>query len=312
MKKQKNKKTTATVVSISVAIFLTLLKTFFGVMSGSLAIIASAVDSILDIISSSINYYAIKKSEEPPDDKHPFGHGKFESLAAFIQSLIIMLSGGFILYKAYLKIAHNQKVSDLSQGIYTMIISLIVTFVLVLYLKKIAKSENSSVLKADALHYEIDLFTNLGILISLFLIKFTKIHLIDAIISIIISIYIIYEALKLAIDVSKDLLDTEIDPEIKEQILEILNEFDEFHLDFHNLRTRKAGSKMFVDFHLTLCQNISLREAHLITEKIEKTIKNKIENIDVIIHIDPCNILPCEGMDNCNRNKITLKLEDYK
>ena len=309
---KKNRKTTATVVSISVAIFLTLLKTAFGLMSGSLAIIASAVDSGLDIISSGINYYAIKKSEEPPDDKHPFGHGKFESLAAFIQSLIIMLSGGFILYKAYLKIVNKIRVSDLSQGIYVMITSLIVTFALVVYLKKVAKSENSSVLKADALHYEIDLFTNFGVLTSLFFIKYTGMHFIDAVTSVIISIYIIYEALKLAVGVSKDLLDAEIDPETKKQITDVLSEFEDYHLDFHNLRTRKAGPEMFADFHLTLCQNISLREAHSITEKIEDAIKNKIENIDVIIHIDPCNILPCEGTDNCDISKAELKLKDNK
>ena len=309
---KKNRKTTATVVSISVAIFLTLLKTAFGLMSGSLAIIASAVDSGLDIISSGINYYAIKKSEEPPDDKHPFGHGKFESLAAFIQSLIIMLSGGFILYKAYLKIVNKMWVTDLSQGIYVMITSLIVTFVLVVYLKKVAKSENSSVLKADALHYEIDLFTNFGVLISLFFIKYTGMHFIDAVTSVIISIYIIYEAMKLAVIVSKDLLDAEIDLETKKQITDVLKEFDEYYLDFHNLRTRKAGPEMFADFHLTLCQNISLREAHSITEKIEEAIKNKIENIDVIIHIDPCNIMPCEGADNCNISKAELKLKDNK
>jgi cation diffusion facilitator family transporter len=312
MKKIKSKKAKATIVSISVAILLALLKTIFGVISGSLAVIASAVDSILDIISSSINYYAIKKAEAPPDENHPFGHGKFESLAAFIQSIIIMISGGFILYKSYLKIIHNSSVSNLSQGIYIMLFSIIITLFLVIYLNKTAKTENSNVLKADALHYEIDLFTNIGVLASLIIIKYTNFHYIDPLVSVIISLYIIFEAVKLAVEVSKDLLDAEIDSETKQQIIDILNDFDEFHLDFHNFRTRKAGSKMFVDFHLTLCQNLPLRDAHKICEKIENSIKNKIKDVDVIIHIDPCTILPCEGIDTCNRNKIILKLKELK
>lgn len=310
-----SKKARATTFSIFTAATLAIVKTITGIMIGSLAIIASAADSILDIVSSSVNFYAIRKSEEPPDAEHPFGHGKFESLATFLQSLVIMLSGFYILYKAYYKFTHQLPVTHLDAGIAIMLFSILATFILSKYLKKVAKEENSQVLKADALHYEIDLLTNSGVLISLIIIKYSGLDLIDAIISAIISIYIMIEAIKLAMEASSDLLDSELPSEDIDELKRILDEYDDLHIDYHNLRTRKAGSKKFVDMHLTLCRNLPLVDAHQISDNIEKTIQAQIQDIDVIIHIDACSVKECDTLgkstnsedDTCNREKLILE-----
>lgn len=298
-----SKKAKATVVSIATATALAIVKSIIGISIGSLAIIASAADSILDIASSSVNFYAIRKSEEPPDENHPFGHSKFESLATFLQSIFIMLSGIYILYKAYEKVTSDIPITNLNAGIGIMLLSIIATFTLSKFLKRVADSERSQVLKADALHYEIDLLTNGGVLISLVVIKFTNFIIIDAIVSVLISFYIIFEALKLSFEVSKDLLDAELPEEDLLQIQKIINNLNDSHIDYHNLRTRRAGSKKFVDMHLTLCRNLPLIEAHDISDQIEAAIKSEINDIDVIIHLDPCSVTDCDKKGTCIRNK---------
>lgn len=305
-------KSSASKVSIAVAASLALIKGLSGFFIGSLALLTSAVDSILDVIASSVNYFAIKKSEEPPDEDHPFGHSKFESMATFLQSIIIFFSGAFILYKSYEKIKIKGVVENVDAGIYVMFISVAVTICLSIFLKKVARQTESSVLKADALHYDMDILTNAGIIVTFFVIKLTGFHVVDAIISVIISFYIIYSSVKLNFEVSKDLLDVELPKNLKEEIIKIIEEYDSLHMDYHKLRTRRAGSKKFVDMHLTLCRNLSLEDAHIISDFIESRIRETIADSDVTIHIDPCDVSECPGIDACNDNKLKLELSKIK
>ncbi|MEC9491538.1 cation diffusion facilitator family transporter [Flexistipes sp.] len=295
------RKTGAALTSAFVAGTLAVIKLVTGLMINSLVIVTSAVDSIMDIVTSSINYYAIKASEQPPDKEHPFGHHKYESLATFIQSIIIMLSGFYILYEAYSKYINKESVTNVNNGLYVMFFSILVTLFLTIFLRRTAKREESAVLKADALHYEIDILTNLGVIGTLFVVKFTGIEIIDPVVSVLIAVYIVYSALKLNFNVTKDLVDTELPVDIKEKIIDIIKQYDDYHLDFHRLRTRQAGSKKFVDLHLTLCREVSLKDAHKIADIIEKRIRDEIKNSDVIIHIEPCEDENCPGIDYCDK-----------
>lgn len=305
-------KSGASRVSIAVAASLAIIKALSGYFIGSLALLTSAVDSILDIIASSVNYFAIKKSEEPPDELHPFGHSKFESMATFLQSLIIFFSGLFILYKAYEKIVKKGVVENIDAGIYVMLFSMFATVFLSIFLRKVAHRTESSVLKADALHYDMDILTNAGIIVTFFVIKYTGLHIVDAVISVIISFYIIYSSIKLSFEVSKDLVDAELPRNIKEDIIKIIEEYDSLHVDYHKLRTRRAGSKKFIDMHLTLCRNLSLEDAHKISDFIENKITETIPDSDVTIHVDPCDISDCPGIDACNDNKLKLELSKIR
>ncbi|HCW92254.1 MAG TPA: cation transporter [Flexistipes sinusarabici] len=302
------RKTAAALTSVFVAGTLAVIKLVTGLMINSLVIVTSAVDSIMDIVTSSINYYAIKASEQPPDKEHPFGHHKYESLATFIQSIIIMLSGFYILYEAYSKYINKESVTNVNNGLYVMFFSILITLFLTIFLRRTAKREESAVLKADALHYEIDILTNLGVIGTLFVVKFTGIEIIDPVVSVLIAVYIVYSALKLNFNVTKDLVDTELPVDIKEKIIDIIKQYDDYHLDFHRLRTRQAGSKKFVDLHLTLCREVSLNDAHKIADTIEKRIKDEIKNSDVIIHIEPCTDENCTGIEHCEK-KVRIDIE---
>ncbi len=308
---KKGEKTKATKVAITVAFCLAVSKAVVGFVTGSLSILSSAVDSILDIAASLFNFIALKKSEEPADTGHQYGHGKYEAMAAFIQSIIIFLSGLFILISAWDKFINNNHPEVSSAGFIVMGISIGATIFLTIYLRYKAKKENSLVLESDAMHYSIDLYTNIGIILALLVIKLTGFAVIDSIVAAMVAVYIIFSAIKLSLQVSKQLLDSSIEEEVYNKLLKVLESFGEYHLDFHRLRTRSAGSEIFIDMHLTLCRKLTLEEVHQITDVIEHAISQEIKGADVTIHPEPCHHTDDDNSE-CNSKRIRYGLEKLK
>ncbi len=305
----KGNKTKAAKVAMSVAFCLAVSKATVGFLTGSLSILSSAVDSILDIAASFFNFIAIKKAEEPADTGHQYGHGKYEAMATFIQSIIIFVSGLFILLSAWDKFIHNKHPEISSAGFVVMGISIAATIFLTIYLRYVAKKEKSSVLEADAMHYSIDLYTNIGILAALFIIKLTGWTVIDSIVAALVAIYIIFSAIKLSVQVSKQLLDSRI--EAYNKLLKVLDSFGSYHLDFHRLRTRSAGNEIFIDMHLTLCRKLTLDEVHQITDVIENAISKEISGADITIHPEPCSHTDNDH-GKCNSSRIREGLKNCK
>ena len=278
----------ATIVSSSVAALLTIIKLVVGIASGSVAVLASAIDSVLDMFVSVFNYFAINNSEKPADETFNYGRGKIEALASVIEGTIITISGLFLLYQAVEKAITGEVSKYLGISLIVMIISLVITVALVLFLNKVAKNTGNMVIKADALHYKTDVYTNLAVLISLLLVNFTGIELIDVIIGGGISLFIIYSAYELIQEGILVLLDRAVDEEIVENIVEII-ESEERVNAHHLLKTREAGSQTFVDVHLVFDCLITLMDAHRITDRIEDKIKLIDNNRDwvITIHMDP-------------------------
>ena len=288
-----------TLVAIFVAIFLATIKTIVGILSGSLAILSSAIDSILDLLSSTINYFAIKKADAPADCTHSFGHHKFEILAAFIQSIIITFSGIAILISVYSKSKNKDYFIDISiSAISVMVISIITTILLVIYLKRKAKEYNSLALEADSIHYTTDILSNFAILAALIVIKFTDLYIIDSIFAVITAIYVISSAIHLSIKAANDLVDKNISDEDYTILTSILKTYEDQGMHFSNLRTRSAGAKKFINMHIVMCGKLSLEDAHNIIDKVELNIKQSISNTDILIHPEPCDD------SNCNHNPI--------
>jgi cation diffusion facilitator family transporter len=278
----------ATVVSSSVAAFLTLLKLTIGIFSGSVAVLASAVDSVLDMFVSLFNYFAINSAEKPADDDFNYGRGKIEALASVIEGTIITISGLFLFYTAIEKYINQRTSSYLNESLTIMIISLFITISLVIYLNKIAKDTNNMVIKADALHYKTDVYSNGAVLVSLLLVHFTNNEIFDVIIGAMISIYIIYSAYELIQDGVLVLLDRSLDDDIVNHIMEIIDNEPKVN-SYHFLKTRQAGNDTFVDVHLVFDTEISLLDAHQISDIIEDKIKKLDTNTNWVInaHLDP-------------------------
>lgn len=278
----------ATVVSSSVAAVLTLIKLVIGIASGSVAVLASAVDSILDMFVSIFNYFAISNSEKPADKTFNYGRGKIEALASVIEGTIITISGLYLLYEAINKAINGEVSKYLDISIYVMIISLVITISLVTYLNYIAKKTNSMVIRADALHYKTDVFSNLAVLTSLLLVSFTGYEIIDVFVGGGIALYIIYSAYGLIRDGVLVLLDRAVDEEIISKIKEIIENNKRVNA-YHLLKTREAGHQTFVEVHLVFDCIITLMEAHKASDSIENKIKKLDNKRDWIIniHMDP-------------------------
>jgi len=278
----------ATVVSTSVAAILTLIKLVVGIASGSVAVLASAIDSVLDMFVSLFNYFAISNAEKPADKDFNYGRGKIEALASVIEGTIITLSGLFLLYQAIEKAINGEVSRYLEESLTVMLVSIIITISLVIYLNYVAKKTNNMVIKADALHYKTDVYSNAAVLISLVLVNATGYEIIDVFVGGGISLFIIYSAYELIQGGVLVLLDKSVDEKTVKEIEKIFN-YEERVNNHHLLKTREAGNKIFVDVHLVFDCLITLMEAHKISDRIE----NKIRKIDknkqwvINIHMDP-------------------------
>ncbi len=275
-------------VSSSVATVLVFVKLIIGVASGSVAVLASAIDSLLDMAVSLFNFFAIKKSEEEPDDMYQYGKGKIQAIAAVIEGTVITISGIYIMYVAFKKLNEGTITTLLTPSIFAMLFSIIVTYFLVQYLLKTAKETDSIVIKADALHYKTDLWSNAAVLVALGLVSLTGLDSIDAIFGLGIGIYIIYSAYEITVDGIEILLDRALDGETVAKIGEIISGHPEV-TSYHWLKTRTDGNANFVEFHMVLRPNMLLLEAHRIADEVEDKIMLLEPNKKWIItpHFDP-------------------------
>ena len=278
----------ATIVSSLVATLLVIVKLVVGIASGSVAVLASAIDSLLDTLVSLFNFFAIKTAEENPNEEYQYGKGKIQAIAGVIEGTVITLSGIYIIYEAIKKFNSDSVTTLLLPSIWVMVFSIVVTFLLVRYLLKVAQETDNLVIKADALHYQTDLWSNLAVLVALGLVYWTGIDAIDAVFGLLIGIYIIYSAYEIIQEGIEILLDKALDGEIVASIGEIISQHSEI-TSYHWLRTRSDGSTNFVEFHMVLRPRILLLEAHRIADEAEDKIKllDKKRKWVITPHFDP-------------------------
>jgi cation diffusion facilitator family transporter len=300
----KSPKLAAAVLSVMTALALAVLKLSAGLITGSLAVLTSAIDSLLDILMSGFNLMAIRHAEMPADEQHPYGHGKFETLATIFQAVVIAASGTWILYEATQRIIEASPIKQTGIGVVVMSISTVASFMISRHLRKVAKKTDSSALEADSLHFSMDVYTNLALLLGLIVITRFDLPWLDPVMSILVAIYILFEAIRLLRHGLRDVLDEQLPASIRTEIETLINDHKHDLFGYHNLRTRRAGSQKLIDFHLTVCKHLSVEEAHDITDYIEKKIGEQIACSDVTIHVEPCRRHDCPGREACSAQTV--------
>ncbi len=273
--------------------------------------ISSAVDSLLDILMSAVNFMAIRHAEQPADERHPYGHGKFETLASIFQALVISMSGGWICFEAIRRLQAGSMVEKPLGGIAVMVVSLAASWYITRYLRRIAKATDSSALAADALHFAMDVYTNLALLAGLLAMVWFDLPWLDPVMSLLVAVYILKEALQLLRFGLRDVLDERLPDTIRTEIEQLIDNHRGELFDYHNLRTRRAGSQKLIDFHLTVCKHLSVDEAHHITDTLEAKIAERVNGADVTIHIEPCQLADCPGRDQCPALNIRPRNEEW-
>ncbi len=284
---KKQKKLQTALISISVSIALIVIKLVFGVITNSVSILASAVDSFLDLSASSVNYFSIRKSEKPADHDHKFGHGKAEGLAGLFQCFVIGVSSLYLINLSVGRLLNGGNLQALDLGIVVIAFSIIVSLLLARYIRNVARQTDSIALSADSLHYQFDVYTNIGIVVALIIIKFTDLNVIDPIISIVIAVLIMWSAKDIVMQSLNILMDKELPQEVVAQIEKAIVMHSPEVRSFHKLRTRNAGSVKFIEFHVVMNHELTFVKSHELAEDIIKEIEALIPNSEVTVHVDP-------------------------
>jgi ferrous-iron efflux pump FieF len=284
-------KASAARLSVAAAAFLIALKTLTGVLTGSISVWASLLDSTMDIFASAINYYAVRAASAPPDEDHRYGHGKAESLAGLFQSFVICASGLILLWEAVRRVVTPHPTASEWLGVGTMAVACGVSFALVARLRRVARQTDSPALTADAVHYATDVYTNGAALGALLLVALTGWTLADPLISILISGFILWSAVDVSRDAVNVLMDRRLPREVDAKVARVVGRFrPEGVLGFHDLRTRRSGSHKFIDLHLEVEADQTLQQAHDLSVRVLRAIEAEIPRSRVQIHTDPQSV----------------------
>lgn len=283
-----SKKVKVAALSIASNTTLIILKIVAGILSGSVSIISEAIHSSMDLVASIIAFFAVKFSSKPADEEHPYGHGKIENVSGVIEGLLIFVAAFLIIMEAIKKLLESDSSIDISfVAIGVMLFSAIANIFVSKVLYKVAKEEDSIALEADALHLKTDVYTSLGVSFGLILIKLTGIAILDPIVAILVAFLIIKESWALCRNAFSPLIDTKLSDEEERKILAVMSKYKNEILDYHRLRTRKSGNIKLVDFHMTVNEELTVKESHALCEKIENDLEEIIRNTNVNIHIEP-------------------------
>jgi ferrous-iron efflux pump FieF len=276
----------ATLYSLLVGLFLVCLKTGAWLATGSLSMMSSLADSLLDVIASAINFVAIRYALMPADHDHRFGHGKAEDLATLAQSAFICGSAVFLVVEAGRRLFTPLPTAHGGIGIAVMMVSLLCTLALVLYQKRVIRRTESPLVAADSLHYFTDFLMNGTVIVSIILTNAFGWTLADPIFAILIAVWLMVGAVKMALSAFDTLMDREFSDPERESIKRTVRTTQGV-LGIHELRTRRSGITQFIQFHRDLDERMSLRAAHDIATRVEVQVQQLFPKAEILIHQDP-------------------------
>lgn len=265
---------------------LALGKLAVGLATGSLSVLSEAAHSGSDLIASWIAYFSVRVSDRPADVRHPYGHGKAESLSGLAEAALIFGAAGYIIYEASSRLRTGEGPHRVDLGIAVMTVSIVLNTVVATRLFRVARQTDSLALEADAEHLRTDVFTSLGVLAGLILVHATGNPLLDPIAALVVAGMILRAAWRISRNALDLLMDARLPEEDVDVVRKILQDQPEV-LGYHKLRTRKSGSSRYVDAHVFMDDHLTLLESHGLTEKLEDRIREELPNAEVTLHTEP-------------------------
>ncbi len=283
----------ATYASISVAAVLIIAKGAAWGVSGSVSLLATLVDSALDALASLVNLFAVHHALSPADREHRFGHGKAEALSGLGQAVFIAGSSLFLLFQAGRRLLNPVALEAWDTGVAVLVFSMALTAVLLAFQRHVIARTGSTAIRADALHYRSDLLVSAGVIVALVL-SARGWGGFDAVFAIGIALYILYSAWEIVRQSLDHLMDRELPDEERERIKALVNAHPEVR-GLHDLRTRRAGTNLFIQLHLELDDDLSLLQAHHISDEVEAALRGAFSGAEVIVHKDPVSVASTAG-----------------
>lgn len=274
-------------LSITSNAFIIITKLIAGMVSGSISIISEAIHSLSDFLASVLTFFAVTRSAEPADKEHPFGHGKYEDMSGFIEGGLIIFAGCFIIFESANKLIKGYTLQTESMlGIYVMAFAVVANFAVSRYLFYVAKKSDSVSLLADAEHLSTDIFSSLGVLVGLVLIKITGIAALDPIVALIVAVIILKTGFTISKETLNNLLDGSL-PQDDIKKIETILKSNKVIKGFKNIKGRKSGQYKDIELTLLFNPDMKISYAHSICDQIESEIKKELGNVSTIIHAEP-------------------------
>ena len=281
-------KTRAAALSIASNALLIVLKLAAGAITGSVAIITEAMHSSVDLIASIVAFVSVRTSDKPADSDHPYGHDKFENVAAGVEGMLILVGSGVIVYTAVDHLVEGTEIESLGFGIGVVALATAVNLVVSQYLYRRAAETDSAALAGDAAHLRTDAFTSLGVLVGLALISVTGETWIDPVIALVIAVAIVFTGLRVVAGSWRVLVDEALPEDEMVAIQDAIESYAERGVvGYHELRTRRAGPRRYVDMHVQFRSGTTLEQAHAIAHRLQDTIRSRLRGADVLIHLEP-------------------------
>lgn len=290
----------ATYASVGTALLLISAKTVAYWHTDSVSILASLIDSLMDAGASLINLLAVHYALSPPDKEHRYGHGKAESVAGLAQATFIAGSGVYLIVHSVERLLNPQPIMALDIGLWVMGFSIVATTILMFFQHHVIRQTQSTAIRADALHYKTDLLTNVAIIAALLLSQIGWLG-IDPLFALGIAAYVLYSSWQIGSAAFHDLIDHELPDEKRKQIMQIAKS-QQGVLGVHDLRTRLSGRTEYIQMHLELPDELSLIQAHIIADGVEKAIKRAFPTADIVIHQDPISTVNLDRVPVTGKN----------
>ena len=278
----------STYLTVAAVSLIIIAKLYGWFVTESVTVLASLLDSLLDACVSVMNLLAVHYSLQPADHEHRFGHGKAEDIAAFIQSVFFGISGIIVTYTAVERFFHpsEQLIESSATGVSVLLFSIIITVIIMAFQQYVIKRTRSIAIETDHLHYATDLLANILAIIGIVIVHYLKLSIVDNITAIIIACFIMYAAIKMFKKALNNLMDHELNEEDRKIIIDVIRNHNGAR-GFHDLKTRHAGTKVFIQFHMELDNNLTLEQAHIIAVEVENLILAQLPHAEIIIHLDP-------------------------
>ncbi|MCE5285474.1 MAG: cation diffusion facilitator family transporter [Pelosinus sp.] len=266
---------------------LVLLKLIVGFYTGAVSIVSEAAHSAVDLLAALIAFYAVRQSDLPPDENHAYGHGKIENVSGAVEAFLIIAAAIWIVFEAGQKFCTAAMPEAIEYGIIIMLFSVVVNYFVSRQLFKVAAITESQALEADALHLRADIWTSVGVLVGLAIIKITGLAWLDPFIAIVVAVVVFKAGYGMTKKSLSELTDISLPEEEEQLISDIVNSHSKV-ISFHRLRTRRSGSHRLIDMHLILDKDMHLEQAHAVCDQLEGEIKAELGGLcDVVIHIEP-------------------------
>jgi ferrous-iron efflux pump FieF len=285
----------AALASIAMSLFLIALKTWAAIHTFSMAMLGSLADSGLDLIASLVVLLGVRVAAQPADREHRFGHGKAEALAALAQVTIITVSALFIGYESVTRLLHHAKTADAELGIGVSIVAIAFTFALVTYQRYVIRRTASVAIQTDHLHYASDLLLNFSVIVALALDQYLGVVGADAVFGLLIALWLAWGAWNSSSHALDQLMDREWPDDQRERFLAATKQYPEL-AGLHDLRTRTSGTHHFVQFHVWVPEDWTVRRAHDCMDRIEEELQHQFPGTEILIHLDPEGHTDREGV----------------